>query len=117
MKFTVEIMTTWEAIRPFITDEELKKEWQNEKAYQNIDFSDDTTIQFFLDEFVKSDAIMEIEQNVIDSIKFHEIDKKYNIDAIIIAFRNGFRNYCNNYFIAYNYEIIGKTFYIPYDVV
>ena len=68
-------------------------------------------------EFVKSDAIMEIEQNVIDSIKFHEIDKKYNIDAIIIAFRNGFRNYCNNYFIAYNYEIIGKVFYIPYDVV
>lgn len=68
-------------------------------------------------EFVKSDAIMEIEQNVIDSIKLHEIDKKYNIDAIIIAFRNGFRNYCNNYFIAYNYEIIGKVFYIPYDVV
>lgn len=59
MKFTVEIMTTWEAIRPFITDEELKKEWSDERAYKDIDLSDDATIQFFLDETVsrKSEGI------------------------------------------------------------
>ena len=43
--------------------------------------------------------------------------KQYNPDAIITAFRNGFINYYKNYFIATNYEKIGKVFSIPYEII
>ena len=43
--------------------------------------------------------------------------KQYNPDAIITAFRNGFINYYNNYFIATNYEKIGEVFSIPYEII
>lgn len=36
--------------------------------------------------------------------------KKFNIGNIIKAFRNGFENYCLNFFIATDYEQIGITF-------
>lgn len=68
-------------------------------------------------EIGKSQAFMDIEKLVVKSIKENKIDKKYNIDAIVIAFRQGFRNYCNNFFIASNYESIGKCFIIPYEIV
>ena len=40
-----------------------------------------------------------------------------NIDAIIVAFRNGFKSYCEKFFIASNYEQVGKTFAIPYGII
>lgn len=64
----------------------------------------------------KFSAFADIENNVIKSIKEHKLDGNYNIDAIIIAFRNGFRNYCENYFIATDYKQIGEMFAIPYEV-
>lgn len=68
-------------------------------------------------EIQKSNAMEYIENCIIKSIKNNGIDKKYNIDAIIISFRQGFRKYCENFFIANNYEIIGKCFPIPYEIV
>lgn len=64
----------------------------------------------------KSESMHYIEDCVIKSIKNQGIDKKYNIDAIIIAFRQGFRKYCDNFFIANDYETIGKYFAIPYEI-
>ena len=65
----------------------------------------------------KAHGMHDIECMVLDGIKRNGIDKKYNVDAIIIAFRNGFREYCKNFFIASNYEMIGKCFKIPYEVI
>lgn len=42
---------------------------------------------------------------------------KYNTDAIQTALRNGIEKYFNNYFIASDYECIGKCFEIPYEIV
>lgn len=47
MKKTIEYMTTWEAVRMFITDEELKKEYTD--CLLNVDLTDDFSIQNFLD--------------------------------------------------------------------
>ena len=67
-------------------------------------------------ESVKGTAFADITELVMfDIIKNKEL-KKYNIDAIIIAFRNGFRNYCKNPFIATDYETIGNCFKIPYGI-
>lgn len=68
-------------------------------------------------EFNKSASFVEIENLVLKNILRNEKMKKYNIDAIMIAFRNGFRRYCNNYFIASDYESIGKMFQIPYETI
>lgn len=66
----------------------------------------------------KSASLQYVIDCVIDSIKRNEIDKKYNIDAIIISFRQGFRKYCTeNFFIANNYEKIGECFCIPYEII
>lgn len=65
----------------------------------------------------ESELMHDIEVSVLRSIKENGIDKKYNIDAIIIAFRQGFREYCKNFFIAGNYETIGKCFKIPYEII
>lgn len=43
--------------------------------------------------------------------------KKYNPDAIIIAFRQGFVDYCDNFFIASDYKKIGSVFAIPYEII
>ena len=66
-------------------------------------------------EFVKNEGYFQLEKLVLNDIKSNESLCKYNIDAIIIAFRQGFRNYCNNFFIALNYESIGEYFKIPYE--
>lgn len=65
----------------------------------------------------KSEMFHDIEKMVIDDIKRSGTDKKYNIDAIVIAFRQGFENYCKNSFIATNYQDIGDCFTIPYKIV
>lgn len=67
-------------------------------------------------EVVKSDALQVIVNNVIQELQSDKF-KRFNIDAIIVAFRQGFRNYCTeNYFIANDYETIGKYFSIPYVI-
>lgn len=65
----------------------------------------------------KAHGMHDIESMVLAGIKRNGIDKEYNVDAIMIAFRNGFRNYCEKFFIASDYETIGKCFKIPYEVV
>lgn len=67
-------------------------------------------------ESVKSEELQNIINSVIESIKRSGTDRTYNIDAIITAFRSGFREYCNNFFIASDYETIGKAFLIQYKV-
>ena len=59
-------------------------------------------------------------QDIIDfitkDIKSKKEMEKYNIDAIIVAFRNGFLPYCEKFFIASEYREIGDVFKIPYEV-
>lgn len=66
---------------------------------------------------IKYEAMFEIERLVTKDILNKKEMEKYNIDAIIIAFRNGFWQYCENFFIATNYEAIGKCFAIPYEII
>lgn len=69
-------------------------------------------------EFVKDEAIQDIYNSVSRSIKENkEINGHYNLDAIMIAFRQGFRRYCETHFIAHDYKTIGECFRIPYKVV
>ena len=67
---------------------------------------------------VKSEAYNDIIQSVIRGINEKEIDKKYNIDAIIHCFRNGIENYMNynNSGILASYEEIGKIFTCLYEI-
>ncbi len=67
-------------------------------------------------QFVKTEAYQQIINYVIDGIKRNEIDKKYNIDAIIHCFRNGIENYLNGYSVIGSYEEIGKTFPCLYEI-
>lgn len=67
---------------------------------------------------VKSDALFEIEKWVLDSLKRNGTDKKYNIDAIMIAFRQGFKNYCKcKYHIFTSHKQVAEIFKIPYDII
>lgn len=63
----------------------------------------------------------EVFQNIIDIITKDVLQRKdmekYNTDAIIISFRQGFIDYCNNFFIASNYKKIGEVFKIPYEII
>lgn len=68
-------------------------------------------------EFVKSEGFNRIEQLVIDSIRSKPELSKYNVDVIMVAFRQGFRKYCEKHFIATNYEKIGECFTFPYQIV
>lgn len=68
-------------------------------------------------EIQRAEVLQGIIDFIISDISEKETMKKYNIDAIIVAFRNGFLNYCNNFFVASNYEKIGETFAIPYEIV
>lgn len=67
-------------------------------------------------ESVKSEELQDIVQSIIRNIKQNGTDRTHNIDAIITAFRNGFRGYCKNFFIASDYESIGKAFPILYEL-
>ena len=64
----------------------------------------------------------EITQQAVDFVlkDIECIDKtvsKYNVDVIIIAFRNGFENYCNlKHHILNSYEEVGTLFKIPCEV-
>lgn len=68
-------------------------------------------------EFVKSESFYQIEKEITKDIKNNPKMQKYNIDIIIIAFRQGFKNYCENFFIATDYKKIGEVFKIPYQIV
>jgi hypothetical protein len=69
-------------------------------------------------EFVKADALYQIEMLVTKDLlnKVKSDNYKFNIDAIVVAFRQGFRNFCENSFIAFDYATIGNCFKIPYEV-
>ena len=64
----------------------------------------------------KSAVFQDIIDFIIKDIKSKKEMQKYNIDAIIIAFRNGFLKYCEKFFIASEYSEIGDVFKIPYEV-
>lgn len=50
MKVSVEVMSTWEAIRSFIADDKIKEEYTEEsKLFREMDLFDDESIQAFLD--------------------------------------------------------------------
>lgn len=49
----VKVYTAWEAIRPYITEKYLKKEWGEE--LKNVDLTDDYSIAEFL-EIVENDT-------------------------------------------------------------
>ena len=65
----------------------------------------------------KNAVFQDIIDFIIKDIKSKKEMQKYNIDAIIIAFRNGFLTYCENFFIASEYSEIGKVFKIPYEII
>ena len=86
-------------------------------AFQWYDYGKSVFTDKNVTEINKSESLQYIIDCVISSIKNSGIDKKYNIDGIIIAFRQGFRKYCTeNFFIANDYERIGKSFPIPYEI-
>ena len=67
--------------------------------------------------FEKSNAIQDIINIIIaDCKRNEEIAKKYNIDAIIHALRQGIEKYINGYSILSSYDEIGKIFVIQYEV-
>lgn len=68
-------------------------------------------------EIQKSEVLQDIIDCIIKDISRREDMQKYNADAIVIAFRNGFKSYCEKFFIASNYEQIGKVFAIPYEII
>lgn len=49
MKKIVNIMTTLEAIKDFIEDKDLVKEYRDIESYKNMDLSDEISVQNFLD--------------------------------------------------------------------
>ena len=67
--------------------------------------------------FVKADGYFQIEQMVLQEVKGNVKLNKLNIDAIQIAFRQGFKEYCKKPFIALSYSQIGDCFKIPYDII
>lgn len=76
-----------------------------------------TILKMYGSELAKSEGFHDIENLVLKDLLRNPDMAKYNHDAIIVAFRQGFRNYCENWFIATDYERIGKVFHIPYKVV
>lgn len=63
----------------------------------------------------KSEAIGDIERFILESLQDKKFNR-FNKDAIIVAFRQGFKDYCQNYFIATSYKEIGNVFCIPYGI-
>ena len=71
-------------------------------------------------EFVKAEGFDNIMKVVLNSItNGYDAEKfqKYNIDAIIVAFRQGFRKLCESpKGMCTSYEEIGEMFSIPYEI-
>ena len=68
-------------------------------------------------EIEKSEVLNEIINIITKDLLRREDMKKYNPDAVIIAFRQGFRCYVEKFFVASNYEQIGEVFKIPYEII
>lgn len=77
-------------------------------------------LEYQLPEFVKADGFDDIERKVLNSLingDDAEKFKKYNIDAIMVAFRQGFRKLCESpKGMCTSYEEIGEMFPIPYEI-
>ena len=67
-------------------------------------------------EFIRCNMFADVKLWVMQSLDSDVSYSRYNFDAIIIAFQQGFRNFCAKPFIATNYAGIGKAFPIPYPV-
>ena len=67
-------------------------------------------------ESVKSEGLQNIISCIVKNMDQNGTGERSNTDAIITALRNGFRGYCTNFFIASDYESIGKAFPIPYEL-
>ena len=67
-------------------------------------------------EFIKDGKFAEIEQWVMEGLDLEYSPRRLNFDGVLIAFRQGFRNFCEKPFIVTNYADIGKAFPIPYPV-
>ena len=67
-------------------------------------------------ESVKSEGLQNIISCIVKNMERNGTDERYNIDAVVTAFRNGFRGYCENFFIASHDETIGNAFPIPYGL-
>ena len=65
-------------------------------------------------EFIKGNMFADVKLWVMQSLDSDVSYSRFNFDAIIIAFQQGFRNFCAKPFIATNYVDIGKAFPIPY---
>ena len=68
-------------------------------------------------ELEKNMVLQDIIDIIIRDIKSKKEMEKYNIDAIIVAFRNGFIQYCEYIYIPFHYIEIGNVFKIPYEIV
>ena len=92
-----------------------------QKIAYNYAFSWVDVYQRRTKELTSSMDKMAVFQDIIDfitkDIKSNDAMRKYNIDAIIIAFRNGFLKYCEKFFIASEYSEIGDVFKIPYEII
>ena len=49
MKATIKIMSTWEAIEPFLREKGLVEDYVDCETYKEIDLTDNLSIQRFLD--------------------------------------------------------------------
>jgi len=67
-------------------------------------------------EVEKSKAFSDIEKFILRDLEEEKFNR-YNHDAIMIAFRQGFENYCYNFFITADYKYIGEVFKIPYEII
>ena len=67
-------------------------------------------------EFIKDGKFAEIEQYVMEGLDLEYSPRRLNFDGVLIAFRQGFRNFCANPIIATNYADLGKAFPIPYSM-
>lgn len=68
-------------------------------------------------ELVRQDAINELINLVVKMMQTNDIDKKYNIDAIVHCFRNGIEEFAKEKYNIYtDYRQIGSTFKCLYDI-
>ena len=67
-------------------------------------------------EFIKDGEFAEIEQWVMEGLDLEYSPRRLNFDGVLIAFRQGFKGFCENPFIATSYAEIGKAFPIPYPI-
>ena len=65
----------------------------------------------------KDEVLQDIINFVVSDVLRRDDMKKYNADAIFVAFRQGFPVYIDNFFIASDYARIGEVFKIPYVII